>query len=231
MPQLTQAVLNGQVGLLSSRQFLAGRGNAFIVNNPTFGTAVAYALKTAWSATANGLFVIQNKNAPGGANIYIDSITLKQTATAPATTVSLNLDIWSEIGFVTATSAVATITPVPLANGQGYSSTTGALVQAFSAGAATIPAAVGARTAQQQVSIPTGVTILGDVFEFDFGSDGPSAGTNGLTAARAATPARMTAQGEPIVVVPGTTTIINAWWTGAATNIPSFEYAMPYFEL
>ena len=75
MPAASYAfVLNGQVGLMSSRQMLTFGGKYFNVTNPTSGTAIAYGLQTGFSATANGLFGIQNTNPGGGANIYLDQL-------------------------------------------------------------------------------------------------------------------------------------------------------------
>lgn len=205
---------------------LAANGGYFSVTNPTPGTAIAWATITAFSATANGLFVVQNT---GNKNIYLDYLYLRQTATAPATTSSLNIDVWNETGLVTGTTAVATRTPVGV--NTGSTQVTGAVVQSFAAGAITIPAAVGTRRLQAVASIPTGITVAQDSFRFDFGADGPGMAKVGLTAARAADPSASCGSAPPIVVAPNTTSWINAWWVGQATNVPSFEFNLTYFEL
>lgn len=227
----TATILNGSVNLLSSRQGMAGSGKYFNVTNPTPGTAIVWANLTAFSATANGLFLVQNNNSTGGANIYLDRLTLRQTATAPTGTLTLNFDVWNETGLVTGTGNVATRTPVQLLTGGGTSQTTGAVVQSFAAGAITIPAAVGTRRLQDIGSIPVGVTVAHDEFVVDFGADGPSAGTAGLTAARATAPARLTTAMAPIVIAPQTTSWINAWWITGAANVPSLEFSLTYVEL
>lgn len=231
MAQKTAVVLNGQVGLLTTRDFLAANAAYYTVTNPTPGTAIVWATLTGFSATANGLFLIQNKNVPGGPNIYLDRMWLKQTATAPTGTLSLNFDVWNETGFVLGTGNVATRTPVQLNQGAGTSQQTGAFVQSFAAGAITIPAAIGSRVLQDIGGIPTGVTVAHDQFVVDFGADGPSSGTAGLTAARATDPARLTGQMAPIVIAPQTTSWINAWWVTQAANIPSLEFSLGYFEV
>jgi hypothetical protein len=226
MPVPGTVVLNGQFALLSQRQVLAANGSYFAVTNPTPGTAIAYANVVAFSATANGLFVVQNT---GAKSIYLDYLYLRQTATAPTGTLSLNFDVWNETGLVAGTTAVATRTPVGI--NTGLVQTTGAVVQSFAAGAITIPAAVGTRRLQAIASIPTGVTVAHDSFRVDFGADGPGAARTGLTAARATDPATMCASAPPILVASGTTSWINMWWVTSAVNIPSFEFCLTFYEL
>lgn len=227
-PTTTSFVLNGQVGLLSSRQLLAAGGSYFKVTNPTPGTAIVWANQTAFSATANGLFVIANA---GAKTIYLDQLWLKQTATAPTGTLSMNFEVYNETGQVTGTGNVATRTPV--CTNTGASQATGAVVQSFAAGAITIPAvASGATRRLQDVgSIPTGVTVAHDTFTINFGDDGPTTGKSGLTAARATDPAALVTRMAPIIVAPATTSWINAWWVTAAANVPSLEFSLGYIEL
>ena len=225
----TAFVLNGQVGLPSARQLLAASGKLFTVTNPTLGTGVAWATLATQSATANGLFVVSNNAPPGGPNIFLDRLKLKQTATAPTATLSLNFEAFNETGIVAGTGNVATRTPVQI--NTALSQTTFATVQAFSAGGVTIPAAVGTRRLQGTAEIATGLTIIKDTFIVDFGQDGPSAPIPGLTGARSVVNARMTTQMDPIIIAPQTTTWLNMWWDATASNVPSFEYCLSYFEL
>jgi hypothetical protein len=216
-------VLNGQIGLPTSRQLLAAAGAYFTVNNPTQGTAVAFLVGTTTSATAQGMFVIQNK---GTKNIYLDRLELFQTATAPVGT-SLRFEVYNETGIVVGTTAVTTITPVQIntAAAQG----TGAVVQAFATGGITIPAAVGVRVLQGIANVACGVQVVKDTVIVDFGADGVATAHGGATAARATDSARLTGQTNPIIIAPGTTSWINSW--GYGTNIPSFEYQLSYIEL
>lgn len=222
-------VLNGNIGLLTSRQMLASQGAYFVITNPTLGTGVVWATLATQSATANGLFVIQNTNQVGGKNIYLDKLKLKQTATAPTATLSMNFEAFNEIGLVAGTTAVATRTPIGI--NTGGTQVTGAVCQAFSAGGITIPAAVGTRRLQDTCDIATGLTFVKDQFIVDFGQDGPSPSIPGLAAARLTTPVRMSAQMGPVVIAPQTTTWINMWWDATATNVPSFEYSLGFIEL
>ncbi len=224
-------VLNGQIGLLTSRQMLAGAGKFWTVTNPTPGTGVVWATLPTVSPTANGLFVIYNGNVPGGANLYLDRLSLKQTATAPTATLSMNFEAYNETGRVIGTTAVATRTPVQINQGAGTSQSTAAVVQAFSVGGITIPAAVGTRVLQDTASIATGLTFVKDSFVVDFGQDGSASSIPGLTAARLTTPVRMSTQMGPIIVAPQTTTWLNMWWDATATNVPAFEYSLSFIEL
>lgn len=227
----TTTVLNGNVNLLSSRQGMAGAAKYFTVTNPTPGTAIVWATITGYSATANGLFLIRNTAVPGGPTIYLDKLSLRQTATAPTGTLSLNFDVWNETGLVTATGNAATRTPVQLNQGASTSQVSVAGVQSFAAGAMTIPAAVGTRQLSDIGWIPTGVTVQHDEFVINFGSDGPATSTAGLTAARATAPARLCTSMNPIVVAPQTTSWINAYWTTQAANVPSLEFSLGWVEL
>ena len=221
-------VLNGQVGLLTPQQMQAAEGSLFVVNCQTVGTAIAYAQLTAFSATANGMFVISNGNGVGGKSLYLHRLDLFQTAAA-ATGTTLSFEVYNETGIVAGTTAVITRTPIQIntaTDGPGQS--TGATVQAFNAGAITIPAAVGTRRLQGQAWIPTGVNVAKDVVSLDFGADGPAAAKHGGAAARATDTARLVGQMNAIVIAPQTTSWINMW--GHGTSTPSFEYNLVYSE-
>ena len=213
---------------LSSRQQLTNAGKMFVVTNPTPGTAVTHATLTAYSATANGLFVIQNNNAANtGTNIYLDQLRLCQTAAAPASTLVKRFEIVSETGLVTGTGNVATRTPIN--RNPGVANTTGAVVQSFSAGAITIPAAVGTRRIMDILAMPTGVTVRYDAFNITFG--GETAWKNGGAAARATDPAEISISAAAVCITPQTTTWINMWWVTQDTNIPQYEFSLTYAEL
>lgn len=221
-------VVNGVVNQFSQRNAAALAGKYFVVTNPTIGTPVVGATITAWSATANGLFVVQNQAEAGGANIVLDRMVLRLRATAPTGTLVMNFEAYNETGIVTGTTAVTTRTPVQVNTGQAQ--TTNAVVQAFAAGCITIPAAVGTRRLQGTASLVTGVAVDGDVYELQFGGDGADGWKNGGAAARATDPAYITASMTPVVIAPQTTSWINMWWLTQAANVPSWEYSLSFFE-
>ncbi len=221
-------IVNGTVSIQSTRQALAAAGKMFAVTNPTPGTAIAHATLTGFSATANGLFVVSNNNPTGGASIYLDRLLLCQTATAPTGTLVKHFEVYTESGIVAGTTAVATRTPVNL--NSGYPSTTGAVVQSFAAGAITIPAAVGTRRLQQIFTMPTGVTVIHDTFQVDFGGESMNV-KNGGAAARATDAAHLAVSAAPVAIGPQTTAWINMWWVTQAANVPSYEFCLTYAEL
>lgn len=230
MSASSQIVLNGQVGLLSSRDMAAADASYFVITNPTPGTAIAYALKTGYSATANGLFCISNNDVVGGKNIYLDRLELIQTATAPTGTLAMHFDVYNETGIVAMTGAVATRTPVQVNTGSGTSQTSKAVAQSFDAGAATVPAAVGTRRLQGIGVIQTGVAVIHDSYFVQFGGESNIGGSGALTAARATAAARLGCQINPIVIAPQTTSWINMWWVTQAANTPSFEFTLGWIE-
>lgn len=225
----TAFVLNGQVGYPSARQFLAASGKYFLVTNPTIGTPVVGATITAWSATANGMFVISNGSASGGPNVILDRLIMRMRSTAPTGTLTQQWEAYNETGIVAGTTAVTTRTPVQV--NTGMSQTTVATVQAFAAGAITIPAAVGTRRQVGSATLTTGVGIDGDTYELQFGMDGVAGSKNGGAAVRATDTAHIVANMDPIVIAPQTTTWLNMWWLTQAANVPSWEYALSYYEL
>ncbi len=223
-------VVNGQVGFTSSRQQLVAAGKYWNVTNPTPGTAIAYANKTSFSATANGLFTIVNTNPTGGANIQLDSLTLVQTATAPDSTLTARFEIYTENAAVNLSGNAAARTPVNV-NPSFPNAGTGATVTSFAAGAGTVAAAGATRRLIDIVNLNCGVSVIHDTWVIDFGSDGPTPGTAGLTAARATDSARITAMAAPVIIPPGFSAIINSWTLSGATNVPSYEFSLKYVEL
>lgn len=221
-------IVNGQIGLQSSRDILAQAGKMFVVTT-TANTPIAYANKTSFSATANGLWSISNNNAVGGANIQIDRLKLIETATAPTGTLVMRAEVYNEAAIMAISGAAAAITPINV--NSAFSNTTGAVATFFNAGAGTVPTAVGTRRLVSVGSLATGVAVQYDSYTFDFGADGPSAGTVGLTAARATDPADLVTWMSPVTIAPGTSAYMNLWWVTSAVNIPSFEFALSYIEL
>ena len=222
-------VVNGQLGLQSARQALSYAGKYYLATNPTPGTAIAYALKTAYSATANGLFSISNGNPLGsGIGIQLDRLILQQTATVPTGTVYMRAEVYLESTIMAIGTAVAAVTPVN--SNSYYANTSQATVTFFSAGAGTVPAAVGSRRLLATASLATGVTVLGDSFTFEFGSDGSRGGKTGLTAARATDLADLVCALPPITIAPQHSAYMNLWWVTQAANTPSFEFTLGYAE-
>lgn len=221
-------VVNGNVNQFSARNGRALAGKYFSVTNPTIGTAVVGATITAWSATANGLFVIANQAAEGGASVILDFMSLRLRATAPTGTLTMQFEAYNETGIVTGTTAVVSRTPIQVNTGEAQTSV--ATVQAFAAGCITIPAAVGTRRLQGTSSLATGVAVDGDTYVLQFGQDGASSSKFGGAAARATDTARIVSDMGPVIIAPQTTSWINMWWLTQAANVPSWEYELGFME-
>lgn len=221
--------INGQIGMPTARQMLAAAGKYFTCTNPTPGTAIAYSLKAAFSATANGLFSISNGNPSGGANIQLDRLKLIQTATAATGGLVSRYEVYLESGIMAITTAALAVTPVNV--NQAYSNSTGATVTFFSAGAGTVPAAVGTRRLVGIGSCATGAAIIYDSLTIEFGSDASSIGTAQLTGAKATAAADYVTYGPPVTIAPGNSAYMNFWIVTQAANIPSYEFILNYAEL
>lgn len=219
-------VVNGQVNTVPSRQALAAAGGYYVATNPTPGTGVLFGTVTGFSATADGLFTISNNNPNGGRTIQLDALTLMISGTAPTATTVQKLAVYVESGIVAPSAGNVAVTPRAL-NPAGPS--TGAVINGFSSAAMTIPAAVGTRTLVANASLPTSLGITGDSYVYIFGGD-PAVATPGLTAVRSAAPARLVVTTTPVTIPPQYTAIIDFWWLTQATNGPTFEFELGYFE-
>lgn len=219
--------LNGAIGLPAPRQMLAAAGAYYTFTNPTPGTGVLCGTVTAFSATADGLFTISNNNpTQGGRTIQLDKLTLMMSGAAPTATTVMKLAFFNEVGIVAPSAGnVAVVPKNVLASGAA----TGAVINGFSGGMATIPAAVGTRTLVGNTSIPTSLGVTGDSYVVNFGQD--TVGGSILTAVRATAPTTLACNTNPITIAPQNTLIIDWWWIGQATNGPTFEFEGSYIEL
>ncbi len=220
-------VINGTV--TPSRQDYAAAGKYFTASNPTPGTAIQCGTVTAFSATADGLFTLSNGNAPGGASIRLDYLTLNMTGTAPTATTVMKMAFFNETGIVAPSGGNSAVVPRNVLSGGAASA--GSL-NVFVNAMCTIPAAAAGavRTLLGNVSIPTNLGITGDTYVVTFGGD-PMAGGGNQTAVRvAATAARFACSTVPIIIPPQNTLIADWWWIGQATSGPLFEYEIGYIE-
>lgn len=223
-------VVNGVIQNLSARQQAALAGQYFTITNPTIGTPVVGATITAWSATANGMFLFQNTNSSGGKSLVLDFVQMRMRSTAPTGTLTQQWEAYNETGLVTGTGNVTSRTPIQV--NTALPQTTGAVVQAFAAGCITIPAAAGTRRLQGTGTVSTGVGIDGDTYTLVFGADGIPSNSRGGAAVRATDTGLIVGSfPSPIIVAPQTTTWLNMWWLTQAANVPSWEYSAGFYEL
>ena len=141
----------------------------------------------------------------------------------------MRAEVYNEAAIMAISTAALAVTPVNI--NSAFSNSTMATVTFFSAGAGTVPTAVGARRLVAVGSLATGVTVIHDSFTFEFGADGPSLGKVGLTAARATDAADLVCWMPPVTIAPQTSAYMNLWWVTAAANTPSFEFELTYAEL
>jgi hypothetical protein len=220
------SAFSGSLNSANWRQALVASGNAFVFTNPTPGTGVVCGTVTAASATADGLFTISNGNGAGGRSIYLDTLSLNMSGTAPTATTVMKMDAFLEAAITAPSAGNVAITPKSLNPTAGQA--TGATVNAFSAAMCTIPAAVGARSLVANWSIPTGLGITGDTYTMLFGGD--PASLSPTTAVRSTTATNIVTACPSLAIPPGYTLILNWWWLTQATNGPTFEYQCTYFE-
>ncbi len=208
---------------------LAEEGSYFVTTNPTIGTGVAYALQTSFSDTA-ALFAIKNTSSLSGSGknlIYLDHLRLMMTGTAPTGTVFMDFAVKVDGKDRTPTANNATRTPSNV-NGDSNAASI-ADVEAFSAGAITVPASGTAARTVSRCRIPTGLGITGDEYVVQFGSYDHSV-IPGNTAVRATDVARRLVAAPPVIIGPGQWGIIFMWWITAAANTPNFEYELAHWE-
>jgi hypothetical protein len=206
---------------------LAGLGSYYVATNPTPGTGVLAGTVTAFSATADGLFTISNTNPIiGGRTIQLDALSLHMSGTAPTATTCQKVAVYMESGIVAPSGGNVAVTPRAV---NPASITSGAVINGFSSAMCTIPAAVGSRTLVANTSLPTSLGITGDSYIYAFGAD-PAIANTALTAVRATSPARLVTTLAPVTIPPQYTAIIDWWWIGQATNGPTFDYEIGYFE-
>jgi hypothetical protein len=218
-----------QAGILPQRQFLASRGQYFRAQNPTTGTGVALnAAVTSFSAT-NGFLVLNNTSPT--LSVYLDRLKLILTA---ATTAVVSVDFLVVLDTVTRNpSTAANGTAIVPTNPNSGSNTTSALaIQAFNnAGAMTIPAAGALARTAARAHVPTGLHVVGDSIEVQFG-DAVAPGTGGLTGSTrtsASAPGAFVVEAEPVIIGPQGWAVIHRWSLSEA-GAPSYEWTLGWTE-
>lgn len=223
-------VLNGQVGLLSSRQMLAADGAFFTAVNATPGTGIALNAQVQAFAATNGFFVGQN--ASSTKSVILDSINLILTA---ATTAVVSTDFIVAVDTVTRTPATAsTGTALVAKNVNGADSTASEMSwQAYNAtGAMTIPAAGAGVRYVARAHVPTGLHVVGDLIALKFGGDNFTGGIGaGVAAARtsSSSPGTFNCVTNPVIVGPGQWVVVHRWSLTEA-GAPTFEYEINWSE-
>jgi hypothetical protein len=207
--------------IYQGEEALVEEGSRFVCTNPTIGTGVAHAQSQAYSATV-GLFAIINSHTTK--NLWVKRLRLLLTAIGTASvTEHFLMKIDSASRFPALPTGAVALTPVNLnqgGNGQSFSGT----VYAFTAAAITLPAEADAKTIGR-VCIPTGIKVVGDVQEIQFGGADDNGGNAPLTAIRATQPARFVANCGAFCIPPGKAGVIHRWAL-TESGAPSYEYQL-----
>lgn len=218
----------GQIGLLPTRQFLAGRGNYFTARNATPGTGIALAAQIQAFAATNGFFVLNNTSPT--LSVYLDYLKLILTA---ATTAVVSVDFLFVADTVTRNPSTAAngTALVPVSN-SGRATQSALAIQAFNAaGAMTIPAAGAASFSVSRVHFATGLHVVGDLLKIQFGDlvqQGPG-GLTGATRTTASSPGSFVAESAPVVIPPLGWLVCHRWSLTEA-GAPSYEYELAWLE-
>lgn len=213
----------------TNKRGLAELGMQFVVTNPTPGTAIARSLNASFVDTI-AMFVVANP-AGSGKNIWLDTLRLLLSGTAPAGTTVMHFATFVDKisrAPVTGSNALAYV-PVPL-NGNVLAPSV-ATVLGFPASAAvmTIPAKGPSCRQNGRFSLQTSLGITGDEYLVQFGG-GDHAPQPGLTAVRATAAAKVVTQAQEMCIAPGEWGVINQWWLTEATNVPNYEFELAWTE-
>lgn len=221
------------LSLVPTKHLLADEGSYFVATTPTPGTGIAMTISTAFSDTV-AMFAIKNTappTDPAAKRIYLDYLRLILLGTAPTAVVSRHFAI--KRSPVTdrepTTAANKTImTPVNVAGQAGRASIARPL--SYSAAAAmTVPASLASDPVVCRAALPTGLGVSGDEYVLKFGGEDMTPKV-GLTAVRATDPARIITHAPPIIIEPGEWLVIHEWCLTEATNGPTFEHELAWWE-
>lgn len=221
--------------VVPTKHVLAEEGSYFKATTPTPGTGIAgNAVVTAFSDT-NALLVIENNSQQNGQGkyIYLDYLRLLMSGTAPTATTVLHFA--HKVGLTRRLAAVTpgtTLTPKAVNSGPGGGATRASVANPVcwaNANAFTVAASQPVDRLLGRFSIPTSLGITGDEYVIQYGVvDHSSLPT--LTAVRATAAARLMVGVEPIVIAPGETYVLHRWWLTEATNAPTFEFDLGWWE-
>lgn len=221
------------LSLVPTKHLLADEGSYYIATTPTPGTGIAMTISTGFVDTV-AMFAIKNTCNPSGPlgckRIYLDYLRLILLGTAPTAVVSRHFAFKrSPADREPTTAANKTImTAVNMANAAGRGSIARPL--SYSAAAAmTVPASAPSDPVVGRCALPTGLGVSGDEYVVKFGGEDMSHKV-GLTAVRATDPARIITHAPPIIIEPGEWLVIHEWCLTEATNGPTFEHELAWWE-
>lgn len=200
------------------------------LTNPTPGTAVAYSFAAGGSSFQNTTAAFGFFNGSKvGKRFSLRRLKLLLTV-APTATVSLEMATRIDDGSLASLVPSAGFTSAQMLNPNMDDQTQSDVTCfSFSAGAMTIPAPTARSRFVDRGRIATGLGIIGDGYEFQFGGDNTPT-KSPLAVARATDPANLGCVMLPATIGPGQWLFLYLWWLTAATTAPSFEWAVSGYE-
>lgn len=220
-------------GVVPTKHVLADEGSYFVTGSPTPGTGIAMTISTAFSDTV-AMFAIKNTDSKanaGSKRIYLDYIRLMLFGTPPTAQVSRQFALKRSRSTDREPTTAANKTiliPVNQAGAAGRASVARPL--SYSAAAAmTVPASVASDEVVGRCSVPTGIGIAGDEYILKFGGESQPV-FQALTAAKAVVPGRYVTTLSPVIIEPDEWLVVHEWCLTEATNGPTFEFEIGWWE-
>jgi hypothetical protein len=198
---------------------LANEGTYYRTTNQVPGTATAYSITNAFSATA-GFAVIRNTDSAGGKRMFMDYIRLIcTTVPASATSAQFAVSVDSTNRY---TSGGTALTPL---NSNMVSAN--AAIGTCHIGTPTVAAASGSVRYLSRGVLFGVIPVVQSEFVINFGATDSGTGTlGGTTAVRVGVPV------GPVVLGPGAThsLVLHLWFPANATTAPQFEFEAGWWE-
>lgn len=230
LPILQTADQYGKLNLpgLLPKQALCEEGS---YHRCSSGTGTQVAQQAQWTAFSDTVWswIVYNKNAPGGKNVYLDYLSL---LAGVASTATLRLELCVRgMPNVLRLPTNANYTNPSLYNcNLADDRQINAAVYAYIAGGVSAQAASDTSVRDlSRGSIPTSLDVIGDAYIFQFGASDRSS-IPGLTATRATATAKIVGECDPVCIGPGQSASLHLWWLTSGTNIPSWEWSMGLIE-
>jgi hypothetical protein len=201
---------------------LADEGAYFVATNPTPGSAITYAITTAFSDTVGAYFAIKNNDSASNTSykrVYLDYIKLLvNTVPASATAVHYAIKVDNVSRY---TSGGSIITPVStnmdIAN-------TGTVAQMW-AGALTLTAAGSSARIVARGTLRGVIPTINDSYVINCGGmDG------GGSLASAAASGRAVDSCPPIIIGPQQFALVHLWFPSNAATAGQFEFEVGWWE-
>ena len=217
--------------LTPTKHQLAEEGSYFVATTPTPGTGIAMTISTAFADTV-AMFAIKNIADPANPAskwIYLDYLRLILLGTAPTAVVSRHFAIKRSTHDREPTTVANRTVMTPVNVSKSGDASIARPLSYSAAAAMTVPASVVSDPVVCRACLPTGLGITGDQYILKFGGE-DMAPMTGLTATRAAAPATIVTNAPPLIIAPGEWLVFHEWCLTEATNGPTFEHELAWWE-